>query len=96
MRTDNVLETMDQSKRGKEFTGVGGYDLFDIKYFYKIENRKKVELIIPDFFRNGNLLGELYTNGNLEILVEDGALKGKTYIKYKCDHSSLDVLKLID
>ena len=97
MRTDLVLETMDQSKRGtSQMRGDGGYQTISADQFLPIPGSKKVKLHTDNSFGFYMGEGELFTNGNLQFKVSSGFAKGQIMAKYKCDKTSIDILNYIE
>ena len=83
IRTDSVLATMDQSKRGNnELRGDGGYQYVSANQFSYSSGSKAVEITdkIPGFYGV-----KLFINGIPKVSIKSGSFEGQDVVKYKCE-----------
>ena len=93
VRTDSVLATMDQSKRGNnELRGDGGYQYVSANQFSYSAGSKAVEMTDSVFGFDGV---KLFTNGSLKISMKSGPFAGQDVARYKCEKNSIEVIEFL-
>tara|TARA_A100001015_G_C14871563_1_gene664612 strand:- start:389 stop:808 length:420 start_codon:yes stop_codon:yes gene_type:complete len=105
IRTDSVLNTMDQKIRAKNLNklrGDGGYDTFLASNFERVNGSKKVRVYELRYDGKKLPVYELFPNKKMNLNMGTGSTSFSEIVahtsvaRYECEKSSLDVIVFLD